>query len=86
MAAAETIPVIDLGPYLAGESGALDRTAQALRFALTEIGAKRNHLATVLLFEPAENDRGIQPARVGEHNLFDAHLLLLGTAASRLFS
>ena len=38
MAAAETIPVIDLGPYLAGASGALDRTAQALRFALTEIG------------------------------------------------
>ena len=36
--ATETIPVIDLGPYLAGEAGALDRTAQELRFALTEIG------------------------------------------------
>jgi isopenicillin N synthase-like dioxygenase len=34
----ETIPVIDLGPYLAGERGALDRAAQALRVALTEIG------------------------------------------------
>ena len=34
----ETIPVIDLGPYLAGEKGALDRTAKELRFALTEIG------------------------------------------------
>ncbi|MCX7364025.1 MAG: isopenicillin N synthase family oxygenase [Alphaproteobacteria bacterium] len=34
----ETIPVIDLGPYLAGEAGALDRTAQELRVALTEIG------------------------------------------------
>src|SRR3954463_2019179 len=34
----ETIPVIDLGPYLAGEPGALDRTARELRFALTEIG------------------------------------------------
>src|SRR3954468_17521394 len=34
----ETIPVIDLGPYLAGEPGALDRTAKELRFALTEIG------------------------------------------------
>jgi isopenicillin N synthase-like dioxygenase len=32
------IPVIDLGPYLAGEPGALDRTAGQLRFALTEIG------------------------------------------------
>lgn len=34
----ETIPVIDLGPYLAGEPGALDRTAAQLRIALTEIG------------------------------------------------
>jgi isopenicillin N synthase-like dioxygenase len=38
MADTETIPVIDLGPYLAGEAGALDRTAQEMRFALTEIG------------------------------------------------
>ncbi len=38
MSTAETIPVIDLGPYLAGEPGALDRTAKELRFALTEIG------------------------------------------------
>ena len=36
--ATETIPVIDLGPFLAGEPGALDRTAKELRFALTEIG------------------------------------------------
>jgi isopenicillin N synthase-like dioxygenase len=34
----ESIPVIDLGPFLAGEPGALDRTAKELRFALTEIG------------------------------------------------
>ena len=38
MASIETIPVIDLGPYLADEKGALDRTAKELRFALTEIG------------------------------------------------
>ena len=38
MAATDTIPVIDLGPYLAGEPGALDRTARELQFALTEIG------------------------------------------------
>src|SRR6185436_9044077 len=38
MASTETIPVIDLGPLLAGESGALDRTAKELHFALTEIG------------------------------------------------
>ncbi|MFZ2005359.1 MAG: 2-oxoglutarate and iron-dependent oxygenase domain-containing protein [Stellaceae bacterium] len=38
MLQAETIPVIDLGPYLAGEAGALDRAAIELRHALTEIG------------------------------------------------
>ena len=34
----ETIPVIDLGPYLEGEPGALDRAAKELRHALTEVG------------------------------------------------
>src|ERR1700739_3395293 len=32
------IPVIDLGPYLAGNPGALDHAAAELRRALTEIG------------------------------------------------
>ncbi|MDI1288081.1 MAG: 2-oxoglutarate and iron-dependent oxygenase domain-containing protein [Reyranella sp.] len=35
---ADTIPVIDLGPYLADAPGAIDRTAAELRRALTEIG------------------------------------------------
>src|SRR5450631_1379302 len=34
----EIIPVIDLGPYLAGALDAVDRTAEELRFALTKIG------------------------------------------------
>jgi isopenicillin N synthase-like dioxygenase len=34
----DTIPVVDLAPWLAGEPGAFDRTARELRFALTEIG------------------------------------------------
>jgi isopenicillin N synthase-like dioxygenase len=34
----DIIPVIDLGPYLAEAPGALDRAAEELRFALTEIG------------------------------------------------
>jgi isopenicillin N synthase-like dioxygenase len=34
----EIIPVIDLGPYLSGTPGAIDRTAGELRYALTEIG------------------------------------------------
>jgi isopenicillin N synthase-like dioxygenase len=38
MAAADTIPIIDLGPYLAGEPGALQEAARQLRHALTEIG------------------------------------------------
>jgi isopenicillin N synthase-like dioxygenase len=37
-AANETIPIIDLGPCLAGEPGALARAADQLRNALTEIG------------------------------------------------
>src|SRR5262249_23932499 len=38
MADTSLIPIIDLGPYLAGEPGALDRSAAQLRHALTEIG------------------------------------------------
>jgi isopenicillin N synthase-like dioxygenase len=38
VAGADIIPVIDLGPNLAGASGALDRAAEELRIALTEIG------------------------------------------------
>ena len=38
MPGTDTIPVIDLGPYLMGTPGAADRTATQLRFALTEIG------------------------------------------------
>ena len=34
----EIIPVIDFGPYLAGAPGTVDRTAEELRLALTEIG------------------------------------------------
>jgi isopenicillin N synthase-like dioxygenase len=38
MANTEIIPVVDQGPYLAGASGAINRAAEELRFALTEIG------------------------------------------------
>jgi isopenicillin N synthase-like dioxygenase len=38
MSTDETIPVLDLGPYLAGEPGARERAAAELRFALTGIG------------------------------------------------
>jgi len=39
MGAADTIPVIDLGPTLAGEPGAAEQAAKELRIALTEIGS-----------------------------------------------
>jgi isopenicillin N synthase-like dioxygenase len=35
---ADAIPIIDLGPSLAGEPGGIERTAEELRTALTEIG------------------------------------------------
>ena len=38
MAVTEAIPIIDIGPYLAGAPGALDRIAKELHFALTEVG------------------------------------------------
>src|SRR6185295_15311087 len=38
MSARDTIPVIDLGPYLAGEPGALHEAGRQLRHALTEVG------------------------------------------------
>ena len=31
MSDTQTIPIVDLGPYLAGEAGALERTARELR-------------------------------------------------------
>jgi len=34
----ETIPVIDVADFLAGQSGALEATAFRLREALTEVG------------------------------------------------
>ena len=45
MPEADAIPVIDLGPYLADQPGALDHAAVELRHALTEIGFYRivNH-------------------------------------------
>ena len=36
--AAEEIPVIDYGPYFAGESGALERLAEQVRYACENIG------------------------------------------------
>src|SRR3990170_3458987 len=37
--------------------------------ALTDVGGERDHLAAVDVLQPPENDRGVEPARVGEYDL-----------------
>ena len=37
--------------------------------ALAEVGRERHHLAAVGLLQPFEDDRGVEPARIGEHDL-----------------
>jgi len=39
-------------------------------FALADIGGEGDHLAAVPVLQPFEDDRGIQPAGVGEHDFF----------------
>ena len=54
MANTEIIPVIDLGPYLSGAPGAIDRTAEELHFALTTAGFEVTK--TVLLkYDPSRS-------------------------------
>src|SRR5690606_15802485 len=57
--------------------GALARRLQFL--ALTEVGGEGHHLATVFGLEPLEDDRGVEPARIGEDDLVDvfAHALAM---------
>jgi hypothetical protein len=37
--------------------------------ALAHIGAERHDLAAVALDEPSQDDRGVEPARIGQHDL-----------------
>jgi hypothetical protein len=46
--------------------------------ALAEIGSEGDDLATIRGLQPLQDDRGIEPARIGEHDLF--HLALFGIA------
>jgi hypothetical protein len=39
--------------------------------ALAEIGGECDHLAAIGLLQPFEDDRGIEPAGIGEHDLLD---------------
>ena len=39
-------------------------------FALAEVSGKGNHLAAIFGLQPFQDDRGIKPTRIGEHNFF----------------
>ncbi len=41
--------------------------------ALAQVGAEGDHFAAVLLFQPAQNHRGIQSARVRQYDFVDFH-------------
>jgi hypothetical protein len=44
--------------------------------ALAEVGGEGHHLALIGVLQPAQDDRRIKPARIGEHHLLDlAHLV-----------
>src|SRR5690606_7672148 len=48
-----------------------DEVAHEL-LSLAEVGGEGNHLAAVFLLQPAQDHRRIEPAGIGEHNLFYA--------------
>ena len=50
--------------------------ARGLEFlALTEIGREGDHLAAIGLLQPLQDDRGVEPARIGEHHFLYVALL-----------
>src|SRR5690606_16399062 len=56
--------------------------------ALTEIGGEGHHLRAELRLEPFQDDRGVEPARIGKHHLLDVFPLghgfpALGAGARR---
>ena len=54
--------------------------ARRLEFlALAEIGGEGDHLAAVGGLQPLQDDRGVEPARIGEHHLL--HVALGHTAS-----
>jgi hypothetical protein len=43
--------------------------------ALAEIGGKGDHLGAVFGLQPLQDDRGVETARIGEHDLLDGRLV-----------
>ncbi|CAI8248462.1 MAG: Uncharacterised protein [SAR116 cluster bacterium] len=43
-------------------------------FTLADIGGESDNLCIILVLQPAQNDRGIEPARIGKNDFFDLFL------------
>ena len=63
--------VVDEDLLHPGHLGLLARRLQFL--ALAEVGGEGHHLAAIGRLQPAQDHAGIQPARIGENDLF--HIL-----------
>ncbi|MNW57186.1 hypothetical protein D3C74_349700 [compost metagenome] len=63
--------IIDVDLRRAGCEGFFLQAIQF--FLLADIGCKSNNLRIIGFFQPFQNNRGIQPAGVGEHNFFFWH-------------
>ena len=61
--------VLDADILDAEHFGLLARRLQL--FALAQIGGEGHHLAIIRLLQPFQDDRGVQPARIGQHDLLD---------------
>ena len=51
-------------------------------FTLADIGGEGYNFGIVLILQPAQNDRGVEPARIGENDFFDV-ILFHGRCDSR---
>ena len=70
--------VVDVDLVGAGGNGLV---ADRVQFVpLPEVGGEGDHLAAVLVLQPLEDDGGVQPAGIGEDDLFHfflGHVVLL---------
>ena len=62
--------ILDVDLLDAEHLGLAARRLQLL--ALAEIGGEGHHLAAVGRLQPFQDDRGVEPAGIGEHDLLDA--------------
>ena len=51
-------------------------------FTLAEIGCEGDDFGVIVVLQPAQNDRGVEPARIGKHDFFDV-ILFHGVSLSR---